>query len=180
MSGYVITRPYRAPEVLCSWMHYKPNVDVWSTGCILAEILSGKTLFTGRHSVEHLQKIINFVGKPDKSVLSKMTSAEARNFIDKLPNYAPVSLEKYFQNVHESIIDLLKLMLTFDPDERKSASEILKHESFSLFGATAYISTSAFDCPIFDYNYDKEIKDVDSWRSLAWNECKKLNIVVQN
>ncbi|CAD5110968.1 unnamed protein product [Dimorphilus gyrociliatus] len=176
MSGYVITRPYRAPEVICSWTHYKATVDIWSAGCILAELLSGKILFAGKHAVEHLQKIINFVGKPDESVLSKMTSADARNFIAKLPNPSPVSLEAHFTEVHESIIDLLRVMLTFDPDERISAKESLQHESFRLFRATAYISSNPFGCPILDCHYDREKKDLESWKSLAWNECNKINI----
>lgn len=47
MTGYVATRWYRAPEIMLNWMHYNMTVDVWSVGCIMAELLTGRTLFPG-------------------------------------------------------------------------------------------------------------------------------------
>ena len=47
MTGYVATRWYRAPEIMLNWMHYTTTVDVWSCGCIMAELLTGRTLFPG-------------------------------------------------------------------------------------------------------------------------------------
>lgn len=47
MTGYVATRWYRAPEIMLNWMHYNQTVDIWSVGCIMAELLTGKTLFPG-------------------------------------------------------------------------------------------------------------------------------------
>ncbi|CAO2608742.1 Mitogen-activated protein kinase 13, partial [Lemmus lemmus] len=51
MTGYVVTRWYRAPEVILSWMHYNQTVDIWSVGCIMAEMLTGKTLFKGKDCI---------------------------------------------------------------------------------------------------------------------------------
>lgn len=56
MTGYVATRWYRAPEIMLNWMHYNKTVDVWSVGCIMAELLTGRTLFPG--SDRKLIKII--------------------------------------------------------------------------------------------------------------------------
>jgi len=47
MTGYVATRWYRAPEIMLNWMHYDQTVDIWSVGCIMAELITGKTLFPG-------------------------------------------------------------------------------------------------------------------------------------
>ena len=47
MTGYVATRWYRAPEIMLNWMHYNQTVDIWSVGCIMAELITGKTLFPG-------------------------------------------------------------------------------------------------------------------------------------
>jgi serine/threonine protein kinase len=47
MTGYVATRWYRAPEIMLNWMHYNKTVDIWSVGCIMAELLTGRTLFPG-------------------------------------------------------------------------------------------------------------------------------------
>ncbi|NXQ11629.1 MK13 kinase, partial [Peucedramus taeniatus] len=51
MTGYVVTRWYRAPEVILNWMHYNQTVDIWSIGCIMAEMLTGKTLFKGKDCI---------------------------------------------------------------------------------------------------------------------------------
>lgn len=47
MTGYVATRWYRAPEIMLNWMHYNQTVDIWSVGCIMAELLMSKPLFPG-------------------------------------------------------------------------------------------------------------------------------------
>lgn len=51
MTGYVATRWYRAPEIMLNWMHYNQTVDIWSVGCIMAELLTGKTLFPGNDRI---------------------------------------------------------------------------------------------------------------------------------
>ena len=62
MTGYVVTRWYRAPEVILSWMHYNQTVDIWSVGCIMAEMLTGKTLFKGKDCIlEELFIIRSFI-----------------------------------------------------------------------------------------------------------------------
>ena len=47
MTGYVATRYWRAPEIMLNWMHYNEKVDMWSVGCIMAELLTGQVLFPG-------------------------------------------------------------------------------------------------------------------------------------
>ena len=61
ITGYVATRWYSAPEIMLNWMQYNDRVDVWSVGCILAELLSGKALFPGNDHVNQLQKIMQQV-----------------------------------------------------------------------------------------------------------------------
>ncbi|XP_064446508.1 mitogen-activated protein kinase 11 isoform X2 [Mirounga angustirostris] len=51
MTGYVATRWYRAPEIMLNWMHYNQTVDIWSVGCIMAELLQGKALFPGNDCI---------------------------------------------------------------------------------------------------------------------------------
>lgn len=53
MTGYVATRWYRAPEIMLNWMHYNKTVDIWSVGCIMAELITGKTLFPGTDRKKH-------------------------------------------------------------------------------------------------------------------------------
>ena len=60
MTGYVATRWYRAPEIMLNWMHYHQTVDMWSVGCIMAEMLTGKALFPGtdRKFIKHIYIIL--------------------------------------------------------------------------------------------------------------------------
>ncbi|RXN23178.1 mitogen-activated kinase 14A isoform X1 [Labeo rohita] len=71
MTGYVATRWYRAPEIMLNWMHYNMTVDIWSVGCIMAELLTGRTLFPGTDPVDLLEKML--VLDTDK----RITAAEA-------------------------------------------------------------------------------------------------------
>ncbi|CAD5124341.1 unnamed protein product [Dimorphilus gyrociliatus] len=171
MSGYVVTRPYRAPEITCNGNYYKANADVWSVGCILMELLTGQILFQGTSSIEHFKNIINFVGTPNDSVLSKIPSAI--NFIKSLNYRHPVDLHDYIPHVHESIIQLLQAMLRFDPDDRPSAKEALKHDSFRYFGATTYVADCDYNCPIWEVHFDSQTLELENLKELIWNECQK-------
>uniref|UniRef100_A0ACB8F5Z3 Mitogen-activated protein kinase 14 n=1 Tax=Sphaerodactylus townsendi TaxID=933632 RepID=A0ACB8F5Z3_9SAUR len=59
MTGYVATRWYRAPEIMLNWMHYNQTVDIWSVGCIMAELLTGRTLFPGTDLASEVQQDCN-------------------------------------------------------------------------------------------------------------------------
>lgn len=82
MTGYVATRWYRAPEIMLNWMHYTQTVDVWSVGCILAELVSARPLFPGDDHIDQLQRIMTVVGTPKEDFWSKIQSEEARNYIN--------------------------------------------------------------------------------------------------
>ncbi|XP_040839187.1 mitogen-activated protein kinase 14 isoform X5 [Ochotona curzoniae] len=74
MTGYVATRWYRAPEIILNWMHYNQTVDIWSVGCIMAELLTGRTLFPGTDHIDQLKLILRLVGTPGAEVLKKISS----------------------------------------------------------------------------------------------------------
>ncbi|XP_064417581.1 mitogen-activated protein kinase 11 isoform X4 [Latimeria chalumnae] len=74
MTGYVATRWYRAPEIMLNWMHYNQTVDIWSVGCIMAELLKGKALFPGNDYIDQLKRIMEVVGTPSPDLLKKISS----------------------------------------------------------------------------------------------------------
>ncbi|XP_058498962.1 mitogen-activated protein kinase 14A isoform X3 [Solea solea] len=74
MTGYVATRWYRAPEIMLNWMHYNMTVDIWSVGCIMAELLTGRTLFPGTDHIDQLKLIMQVVGTPGPELLMKISS----------------------------------------------------------------------------------------------------------
>merc|ERR1719378_142906 len=93
MTEYVCTRWYRAPEVLCSWTDYTRAIDIWSIGCIFAEMLSRKPLFPGHNTQHQLQLIITFMGSPKSEELRKIPNDKCRRFIDSLPAATGKSFE---------------------------------------------------------------------------------------
>jgi len=76
MTGYVATRWYRAPEIMLNWMRYTQTVDIWSVGCIMAELLTSRTLFPGTDHIDQLTRILWLCGKPDEEFLAKISSEE--------------------------------------------------------------------------------------------------------
>merc|ERR1712172_462040 len=108
MTGYVATRWYRAPEIMLNWMHYNHTVDLWSVGCIMAEMLTGKTLFPGSDHIDQLTRILLLCGTPDAEFLHKITSDEARNYIRSLPKMEKKNLREVFKGADPLAIDLLE------------------------------------------------------------------------
>jgi p38 MAP kinase len=75
MTGYVTTRYYRAPEVMLNWQKYSRAMDIWSAGCILAEMISGKVLFPGKDHIAQFVIITELLGSPPESVMNSVKSA---------------------------------------------------------------------------------------------------------
>lgn len=74
MTGYVSTRYYRAPEIMLTWQKYDVEVDIWSVGCIFAEMLEGKPLFPGKDHVNQFSIITELLGTPPDDVIQTICS----------------------------------------------------------------------------------------------------------
>lgn len=74
MTGYVSTRYYRAPEIMLTWRRYNEKVDMWSVGCIFAEMLLGHPIFQGKNHIDQFCVITNTLGSPPPSVVANVTS----------------------------------------------------------------------------------------------------------
>ena len=86
MTEYVVTRWYRAPELLLSCDNYTSAIDVWSVGCILAELLQRKAFFPGQDYIDQLKLIIRKLGSPADDDLTFINSSKARTYIKALPH----------------------------------------------------------------------------------------------
>ena len=86
MTEYVVTRWYRAPELLLSCAEYTTAIDVWSVGCIFAELLGRKPLFPGKDYVHQMNLIARVIGSPTEEELHFVTSDKARRYIRSLPH----------------------------------------------------------------------------------------------
>lgn len=126
MTEYVCTRWYRAPEVLCSWTDYSYAIDIWSIGCILAELLIRKPLFPGHNTQHQLDLVIDVLGAPDTEELNLIPNEKVRKFIKSCPTpeHHPVMA---FAAENEVAQDLLMKTLCWNSTKRLSVEEALEH-----------------------------------------------------
>jgi mitogen-activated protein kinase 15 len=133
LTDYVATRWYRAPEILLGSTRYTKGVDMWSVGCIIGELLSGRPLFPGTSTMNQLDRIIDVSGKPSQQDIEAIKSPFASTILENLPPTNPKSLADLFPKASATALDLLKKTLEFNPDKRITADEALKHPYVSQF-----------------------------------------------
>ncbi|EER00139.1 mitogen-activated protein kinase 2, putative [Perkinsus marinus ATCC 50983] len=127
LTDYVATRWYRAPEILLGSTSYTKGVDMWSVGCILGELISGKPIFPGTSTMNQLDRILEVTGRPTANDIEGMQSPFAATMLESLPATRPRPLTEMFPSASVEALDLLRLCLQFNPGKRISATEALKH-----------------------------------------------------
>lgn len=125
----VVTLWYRAPDVLLGSRKYSTPVDIWSIGCIFAEMVNGVPLFTGTSDDTQLDIIFRHLGTPDDSIFPGMS--ELPNWKKDFPKYPMLTnLQVLVPNLEPSGVDLLTSMLTYDPMRRITAQDARNHVYF--------------------------------------------------
>ena len=127
MTDYVATRWYRAPELLLSWKEYSCSVDVWSVGCIFAELLKRKPFLPGADTKNQIELIIDYFGTPTEEEINNVPKEKNRKLLKSFPKRKAKNMEMVFTHANPLAIDLLKKLLTFDPLKRISVDEALCH-----------------------------------------------------
>lgn len=173
MTGYVATRWYRAPEIMLNWMHYNQTVDLWSVGCIMAEMLTGKTLFPGSDHIDQLTRILVLCGTPTPDTLAKITSDEARNYIRSLPKMEKKNLNEVFKGANPLAIDLLEKMLELDTDKRITAEQTLAHPYLAQYADPS----DEPDSQPYDQTFEDYDLSVQEWKENVWNEIVGFSAV---
>ncbi|XP_028849428.1 mitogen-activated protein kinase 14A isoform X2 [Denticeps clupeoides] len=166
MTGYVATRWYRAPEIMLNWMHYNMTVDIWSVGCIMAELLTGKTLFPGTDHIDQLKLILMLVGTPEPELLTKMSSESARNYINSLPFMPKRNFADVFIGANPLAVDLLEKMLVLDTDKRITAPDALAHPYFSQY----HDPDDEPEAEPYDQSFESRDLKIEEWKSLTYEE----------
>jgi len=137
-SNEVVTLWYRAPDVLLGSRTYSTSIDIWSCGCIFAEMMSGVPLFRGKDNQDQLLHIMRIIGTPDERTLRKIATDSPEITIKQYPRYPKVPFENVVPKAPPLAIDLLERMLQFDPAKRISAAEALTHPYFLPPGQQQY------------------------------------------
>lgn len=170
---YVATRWYRAPELLLMWETATKAIDVWSVGCIFAELFLRKALFPGKNYLHQVDLILDVLGTPAEHEIKGCE--KAKNYVRGLPFKQQRSFRSLFPNASTQALDLLSKMLKFDPTERITVEEALKHPYLeSLHDANDEPSAE-----IFDFSFET-LAERGDLKQLIYNEIMEWNLVNNN
>ncbi|XP_054393351.1 cyclin-dependent kinase 3 isoform X3 [Pongo abelii] len=125
----VVTLWYRAPEILLGSKFYTTAVDIWSIGCIFAEMVTRKALFPGDSEIDQLFRIFRMLGTPSEDTWPGVT--QLPDYKGSFPKWTRKELEEIVPNLEPEGRDLLMQLLQYDPCQRITAKTALAHPYFS-------------------------------------------------
>ena len=118
--------------MLLSSHNYGKKTDVWSVGCIIAELLMGRPIFPGESTLNQMEKIAEFTGIPSQENINSLKSEVAENLINQL-NIKKKPIKEYFSKSDKELVNLAVRMLDFNPSKRISVEEGLNEPIFDEF-----------------------------------------------
>ncbi|XP_042430194.1 mitogen-activated protein kinase 10-like isoform X1 [Zingiber officinale] len=169
-TDYVATRWYRAPELCGSFFSkYTPAIDIWSIGCIFAEVLTGKPLFPGKNVVHQLDLMTDLLGTPSLDTISRVRNEKARRYLSSMRKKQSVPLAQKFPNADPLALKLLERLLAFDPKDRPTAEEALADPYFK---GLAKVEREPFCQPItkMEFEFERRRLTKDDIRELIFRE----------
>ncbi|CAK8530121.1 unnamed protein product [Lathyrus sativus] len=166
LTSRVVTLWYRPPELLLGATNYDVSVDLWSAGCILAELLTGKPIMPGRTEVEQLHKIFKLCGSPSKEYWKKTKLPHATIFKPQQP-YKRI-LSETFKDFPSSALSLLEVLLAIEPKDRGTASSALQNEFFTSKPLPCDPSTLPSYSP--SKEFDAKLREEEARRRRAANK----------
>jgi glycogen synthase kinase 3 beta len=164
--SYICSRYYRAPELIFGATNYTTNIDVWSTGCVIAELMLGQPLFPGESGIDQLVEIIKVLGTPTKEQIKTMNP----NYMEhKFPQIKPHPFSKVFRpRTSPEAIDLVSRLLEYTPSARLSDIEAMCHPFFDELRAEGTRLPNNRDLPrLFDFTREELSTRPDLIRQLV-------------
>ncbi|KAI9225149.1 glycogen synthase kinase [Blastocladiella britannica] len=149
--SYICSRYYRAPELIFGATNYTTQIDVWSSGCVMAELMLGKPMFPGESGVDQLVEIIKVLGTPEREQVKAMNP----NYTEH--NFPPIRAHPWAQifnpKTPPEALDFIDKLLRYEPQTRPSAWEALVHPFFDELRDPSTKLPSGKDLPpLFDFS----------------------------
>ncbi|XP_022241617.1 stress-activated protein kinase JNK-like [Limulus polyphemus] len=161
-------------------IHRCKQVDIWSVGCIMGEMIRGNVLFPGTDHIDQWNKIIEQLGTPSPDFMRRLQPT-VRNYVENRPRYAGYSFERMFPDVlfpadsseHSRLKasqarDLLSNMLVIDPEKRISVDQALMHPYINVWYEESEVHAPA-PAP-YDHSVDEREHTVEQWKALIYQE----------
>jgi serine/threonine protein kinase len=172
MTDYISTRWYRAPELLLGSEDYSNSVDMWSIGCIFAEMLIRKPLLPGQDSENQLELIVELLGMPDKKFISNFSGGRLTEVFKNLSSDKNEKGE--FKNIFGSVeekeaVSLLKKMLRYEPNKRITIEKALEHPFLADLHYPPDEPTAKPVSP-FDFDFEKYDLSIEETKELIYEE----------
>lgn len=153
--SYICSRYYRAPELIFGATNYTTNIDIWSTGCVMAELMQGQPLFPGESGIDQLVEIIKVLGTPSRDQIRTMNP----NYMEhKFPQIRPHPFNKVFRpRTPPEAISLISCLLEYTPSARLTAIEAMTHPFFDELRASPeyLMPTGRAAPPLFDFTREE-------------------------
>jgi serine/threonine protein kinase len=134
----VVTLWYRAPEILLGGKHYSTPVDMWSVGCIFAELVTRTPLFPGDSEIDELYRVFRVLGTPTEATWPGVSTLP--DYTSTFPTWKGKELSEVVPQLDAAGLDLLKQMLTYEPSKRISAKAALEHPYFADLDKSQFAS----------------------------------------
>lgn len=161
LTEYVVTRYYRAPEVVLTAMQYTYAVDIWSTGCIFGEMMIRHTMFQGKDSLDQIRQIVCFMGNPSADEMSWIAQDSAAwKFMEKCNQASNGEAFQKLMNlpgINPLATDLLAQMLRFDPSRRVTVEDALQYSYMEGKAAGDVELQAARDVRPVDWSFDRNL-----------------------
>ncbi|KAL7000961.1 Mitogen-activated protein kinase 9 [Sarracenia purpurea var. burkii] len=155
------------------WFQYTPAIDIWSIGCIFAEMLIGKPLFPGKNVVHQLDLITDLLGTPAAESIARIRNEKARRYMSSMKNKSRVPFLQKFPNADPLALRLLERLLAFDPRYRPSAEEIrFLRPNYPYFSGLANVEHEPSMRPIskFEFEFERRKLTKNDVRELIYRE----------
>lgn len=133
LTDYTSTRWYRAPEVLLGSVQYDKKVDLWSVGCVLAELFLHRPLFPGRTTMHQIELILQVSGRPSASDVESLNTPYAATMLEAIPPTRPRSLPEALPNCSAEAVDMVNQCIALNPHKRNDVLGALRHPFVAEF-----------------------------------------------